>query len=175
MYSDYIETSRSIKRTQGVNLPLRIVKHPFGLDSTYETNYNSNDLNLFKIKFNDKESSLIHKNQMHTMYLGIKQKRYTKKNVIPSITKYKKNSETGEVSKSVVRYTGKPILFNNSIFEQNSEDPITLYKLMKKNKKRSDLIPVNLARRILRTKRTLVLPAHTNITLVTNSFDIIHS
>lgn len=30
-------------------------------------------------------------------------------------------------------------------------------------------------RRLLRTKRVLVLPAHTNITLITNSFDVMHS
>jgi hypothetical protein len=39
----------------------------------------------------------------------------------------------------------------------------------------SDLIPLNLARRLLRTRRTLVLPAHINITLITNSYDIVHS
>ena len=30
-------------------------------------------------------------------------------------------------------------------------------------------------RRLLRTKRVLVVPAHTNITLITNSFDVMHS
>ena len=46
---------------------------------------------------------------------------------------------------------------------------------MKKNKKNNELIPVTLAKRMLRTKRTLVLPAHVNITLITNSFDVVHS
>ena len=32
-----------------------------------------------------------------------------------------------------------------------------------------------LARRILRTKRTLVLPAHINLTIITNSYDVVHS
>lgn len=36
-------------------------------------------------------------------------------------------------------------------------------------------MPVNLARRLLRTKRILVLPAHVNITVVTNSNDVVHS
>jgi len=173
MYSDYIESSRFLKRTQGINLPLRLVKYPFGLDNTYDTNYNSGNLNLFNLNFNDTENSLKHKTVPHSSYFSIKQKRYTKKKNILSITKYLKDSEGNKTRK--VRYSGKPILLNNSIFEQNSEDPIILYRLLKKNKKRSDLIPVNLARRILRTKRTLVLPAHVNITLITNSFDIVHS
>jgi heme/copper-type cytochrome/quinol oxidase subunit 2 len=42
-------------------------------------------------------------------------------------------------------------------------------------RKRSELVPVNLARRLLRTKRTLVLPAHVNLTVVTNSYDVVHS
>ena len=173
MYTDYAESSRFVKRTQGVNLPLRIVKYPFGLDSTYDTNYNVETLNLFNLKFNDTENSLKHKTVPHSSYLTIKQKRYTKKKDINTITKYLKDSN-GNKTKTV-RYSGKPILFNNSIFEQNSEDPIVLYRLIKKNKKRNELIPVNLARRIIRTKRTLVLPAHVNITIITNSFDVVHS
>jgi heme/copper-type cytochrome/quinol oxidase subunit 2 len=47
--------------------------------------------------------------------------------------------------------------------------------MLRKNKVRSENISVNLARRILRTKKTLVLPAHTNITIITNSYDIVHS
>lgn len=172
MYADYEESSRSIKRTQGVVLPLRIVKYPFGLDNTFDTNYNVSKSNLFDLHFNDVENSLKHKSVPHSTYFSVKQKRYAKKDAINTITKYNYD-ENG--NKKGVRYTGKPILLNNSIFEQNSEDPIILYRLIKKNKKRSDLIPVTLARRILRTKRTLVLPAHVNITLVTNSFDIVHS
>ncbi len=43
------------------------------------------------------------------------------------------------------------------------------------NRHRSELVPVTLARRLLRTKRTLVLPAHVNITVITNSYDVVHS
>ena len=43
------------------------------------------------------------------------------------------------------------------------------------NRHRSELVPVNLARRLLRTKRTLVLPAHVNITLISSSYDVVHS
>lgn len=40
---------------------------------------------------------------------------------------------------------------------------------------RSEVPSVQSNRRLLRTRRVLVLPAHTNITLITNSFDVMHS
>lgn len=40
---------------------------------------------------------------------------------------------------------------------------------------RTELTGLQHNRRLLRTKRVLVLPAHTNITLITNSFDVMHS
>ena len=46
---------------------------------------------------------------------------------------------------------------------------------IKFNRHRGELVPINLARRLLRTKRTLVLPAHINITVITNSYDVVHS
>ena len=49
------------------------------------------------------------------------------------------------------------------------------YTSIKNNKDKSETIPVTMARRLLRTKRTLVLPAHINITLITSSYDVVHS
>ncbi|MCB1711701.1 MAG: hypothetical protein KDH96_04250 [Candidatus Riesia sp.] len=46
---------------------------------------------------------------------------------------------------------------------------------VKYNRHRAEIVPVNLARRLLRVKRTLVLPAHVNITLISNSYDVVHS
>jgi hypothetical protein len=105
--------------------------------------------------------------------MSIKQKRYERKKNISPITKQIR--ETYDFNSKKIRYSGKTILLNNSIFEDYINDATSYYRMMKKNKKRSELISVNLSRRILRTKRTLVLPAHTNITLITNSFDIVHS
>jgi hypothetical protein len=176
MYSDFTESSRIVKRTQGVLLPIRIIKYPFGLEfndtdtSRLETNHS---LDLFRLRFNDGESKISHKVIPHTTYLTLKQKRYKRKKVIPSQIKYYQDASGNKTKR--VRYSGKPILFNNSIFEDNISDPTVLYRMIKKNKKRSELIPVTLAKRILRVKRTLVLPAHVNITLITNSYDIVHS
>ena len=47
--------------------------------------------------------------------------------------------------------------------------------MLKKNKSRSEVFSVVTNRRMLRTKRTLVIPAHVNITVISNSYDVVHS
>jgi hypothetical protein len=65
------------------------------------------------------------------------------------------------------------VLVKNNYFQTIDEKSALLdYKFLKKAKRHSEVIPVPLARRILRTKRTLVLPAHINLTVITNSYDV---
>jgi hypothetical protein len=67
-------------------------------------------------------------------------------------------------------------LIKNQYFDTISDKDATLsYKYIKKNKKHGETMPVPLARRILRTRRTLVLPAHINLAVITNSYDVVHS
>jgi hypothetical protein len=111
-------------------------------------------------------------------YFSFKQKRYTRKKVIKPVNSTKNDDllyNQGAGKNKTSLYKAKPFLLNNNLIVDNFYDSTTQYKLIKKNKKRSQIIPVTLARRILRTKRTLVLPAHMNITVVTNSYDIVHS
>lgn len=168
-YSDFIESSRYIKKQQGVLLPIRLIK----LNQKWNDSLDFTNLDLFRVRFNSGNSNIQSKNVPNTTYMSIKQKRYERKKNISPITKMVREDYTQNSKK--VRYSGKTILLNNSIFEDYINDATSYYRMMKKNKKRSELISVNLSRRILRTKRTLVLPAHTNITLITNSFDIVHS
>lgn len=60
-------------------------------------------------------------------------------------------------------------------FYVTENDAVDYHNTVKYNRHRGELVPTNLARRLLRTKRTLVLPAHVNITVVTNSYDVVHS
>lgn len=167
-YSDFIESSRYLKKQQGSLLPMRLIKLDIKLNDT------TNSIpTLFKIRYNSGNSNLQSKNVPNTTYMTIKQKRYERKKTINPIIKYEKDINGIKTKK--IKYSGKTILLNNSIFEDYIKDATSYYRMIKKNKKRSELISVNLSRRILRTKRTLVLPAHTNITLITNSFDIVHS
>ena len=74
-----------------------------------------------------------------------------------------------------IKKTWTPVLINNSIFDDNSESSTQQYRMIKKNRKRQEVFSVALNRRLLRTKKTLVVPAHVNITAITNSYDVVHS
>lgn len=176
-HEDFDEYSRWIKRSPGEILPLRIIKYPLGLETInnniFENSNNGGNVELFRLRFNSNSSKMQHKLVQDTIYLTLKQKRYNRKKVVAPQIKYYKDDNGNKTD--LIKYTGKPYLSNDKILKQSIYDQTTQYKLIKKNKKRGELIPVTLARRILRTKKTLVLPAHVNITLITNSYDIVHS
>jgi hypothetical protein len=163
-----------VKRPQGPISPVRIIKYPLNLiTDSQDSFYNQDNIELLRFKFNNEEPKVQHKVIPHTVYLTLKQKRYKRKKVIPARTIFLKD-ENGIKIKNL-RSSSKPVLINNSIIKDTLYDPTVQYRMLRKNKTRSDLIPVTLARRLLRTKKTLVLPAHVNITLITNSYDIVHS
>jgi len=176
-HEDYDEFSRWTKRSQGDILPLRIIKYPIGLESInndfFENKNLDNNVELFRFRFNSNSPKMQHKLIQDTIYLTLKQKRYNRKKVVtPQIKHFK--DENGNKTE-VIKYSGKPYLSSDKLLRQSVYDQTTQYKLIKKNKNRGDLISVTLARRLLRTKKTLVIPAHVNITLITNSYDIVHS
>ena len=162
IHSDLDENSRWVKRSFGKNTALRFVKYPVSSDTE--------NFNLFKLRFNDSESQLKHKVVPNTTYLTLKQKRYKRRKKIPLFTKTFKN-EFGVKQK----YSGKLFLKDNSILIDNLGDSTRQYRMMKKNKIRQDCVPVVQSKRMLRVKRTLVLPSHVNITAITNSYDVCHS
>ena len=171
-YPDVDSSSRIVKRGLGVNLPIRVIKYPLILNGEGNLSDNKN-LDLFKVSFNSGKSELKVKPLNDVFFYTIKQNKYKRRTSIPINYKYERKFLNEKTNK--IRYQGRVTLLNNSLFNDylgNSED---VYNLMKKNKKNNELIPVTLAKRMLRTKRTLVLPAHVNITLITNSFDIVHS
>jgi hypothetical protein len=114
-----------------------------------------------------------HKPIQDSIYLTLKQKRYNRKKIVSPQVKFIKDSEGEKTNK--IKYSGKPYLTGDKLLKHTLYDQTTQYKLIKKNRQRGELIPVTLARRLLRTKKTLVIPAHVNITLITNSYDIVHS
>ena len=77
-------------------------------------------------------------------------------------------SQNNKYSNTTYKYIGS--FTNNEKFNKYN-----LYTGVKNNKYRSESISSSVANRLLRTKRTLVLPAHINITLITNSYDVVHS
>jgi len=160
--------NRWLKRGWGLSEPIRLIKLPKSVDNTSE--------DLLRFRFNEKNSTVLSKNS-NNIYLAFKQKRYVIRKKFPIKKKFKKlitnEMSTESISKDKLRLR---VLIKNNYFNTISEQSALLdYKFLKKSKKHSELIPVPLARRILRTKRTLVLPAHLNITVITNSYDVVHS
>ena len=110
--------------------------------------------NLFIVpQFIVQESDLTLKPLQTEFFWGFRQKKYKRLKVF-------------QFNRIVLQDRGLRLL-KQSIFEN--------YKAIKYNRHRSELVPVTLARRLLRTKRTLVLPAHVNLTIITNSYDVVHS
>jgi hypothetical protein len=136
------------------------------------TNSNKSNLNLIGIDFN-KEKTVEQKIFNNQQFLVLKQKRYKRKKNIPLRTKHYKDHYGNKLSK--LKFSDKPYLISNSFFEYFDFDPTKLYNLMRKSKNRSELISVQFSRRMLRTKKTLVLPTHVNMTIITNSYDVVHS
>ena len=86
-----------------------------------------------------------------------------------------KNNIFNTDAKKICKNFFNPYLFGNQLIVDNLEAAMPNYRSLKKNKNIAESASVSLNRRLLRTKRTLVLPAHVNITIITNSYDVIHS
>ncbi len=163
-YQDYNQINRWTKKQTGILYPIRLLKNY--LDDT--------TTNILDIRFMDNETSIHPKILPHNSYLVFKQKRYLRKKVILPRVRYLRD-EFGVIDKSKkIRFSGKLHLHDNT-FSFYDFNATARYKRLKKQKVRDELTNVLLSRRLLRTRRTLVLPAHTNLTLITNSFDVIHS
>jgi heme/copper-type cytochrome/quinol oxidase subunit 2 len=155
-YSNFDESLRWIKRSFGANAPVKIIKSAHLEDA------------LFKCRFSN-SSTAVHKNITYNPFLVIKQKRYTLKKKI-----LEKNFYNHNLSSS--KNTIKSNFFLNSGVSENTKDNLSkVYKFFKKNKKRDEFFNITTSRRLLRTRHTLVLPAHVNITAITNSYDVVHS
>jgi len=168
------DETRILKRSSGKTTPIRILK---GLNSSlffhqkHTGIVNDSQIELFKFRFNEVKSTLGHKPIKPTVYLTFKQKRYNQRvNIVRKninfIDKYSNKSEL---------YSGNPFLKNLSIIDENFGNPTKQYRLVKKTKARLDTTKVSTWNRLLRSRRVLVLPAHVNITVITNSFDVVHS
>ena len=170
-YNDFLEVNRWAKRGQGTNTPARLIKYPISNKTNFD--FSKDVLELFRFRFTDNETSIKHKPVPHSTFLTMKQKRYKRRKTIPARVKFEKDSKGNNTKK--VRWSANPYLFNNESIIQDFGNPTKQYNFFKKNKVRSELTSVVLSKRMLRTRRTLVLPAHVNITAVTNSYDVVHS
>lgn len=164
--TDYGDFSRFTKKRVFEKRPVLVTKSFFPL------NMEAFDNEILNVSF---DATVTVEKKMNTdlFYLTLKQKRYKRKKNIPLRVKLDKN----DLSKNTasVKFTDKPYLVANKIIKSLEFNATSLYRCIKKNKLRSENFSVQLSRRLLRTKKTLVLPSHVNITLISNSYDVIHS
>jgi cytochrome c oxidase subunit 2 len=106
-------------------------------------------------------SNIAEKISQVEQFWGFKQKKYKK------MRAYKFNNNH--------RYDSKTYRFIENYTNTEKFNRYNLYASVKNNKRKGQFIPLTLAKRLLRVKRTLVLPAHVNLTLITSSYDVVHS
>jgi len=170
-HPDLDDETRIVKRNSGKNTPIRVLKCP-NSDFFFKSSLSdSSDIELFRFRFNEQKATIASKPVRPTVYLTFKQKRYNQRTNIGKKTQmfYDKDLKKNQ------SYSGNPFLKNMSIIEENFGNPTRQYRMIKKAKSRLDTTRVATWNRLLRSRRVLVLPAHINITVITNSFDIVHS
>lgn len=196
--SDSDSNSRHLLTTQPIRL-IRGILNQHIVDILQDNKFSNKKLNkllLFNTKFLQTGEGLADKELMPETLWGFRQKKYkrTKKfkfkpevsydPVTFSIIGEKKSSSSPKVDIAGINlYTmstinSKNIDISDVSLKTKSRDlgDNFNYRISSRiNRHRSELVPVTLARRLLRTKRTLVLPAHVNLTLITNSYDVVHS
>jgi hypothetical protein len=170
-YNDFSEITRFSRRSQGTNNPVRIIKYPVSNKSNFD--FNSDIIELFRLRFNENESSIKQKPASHSTFLTLKQKRYKRKKIILPRNIFFKDAGGDKTKK--IKYSSYPYLHQNKIILHDFDNATRQYRMIRKNKVRYELTNLVLSKRILRTRRTLVLPAHVNITAITNSYDVMHS
>lgn len=156
-----IEDADETVKIKQHNFPIKLIKgtlnkHNINIlkkNSTLSKNI------LFTYKINNK--NLATKVSQPEQFWGFRQKKYKK---LRSYFFLKNN-----------RYDNKTYDYISNFVNPNTIYKYNLYNNFKTNRNKSELIPSTLAKRLLRTKRTLVLPAHINITLITGSYDVVHS
>lgn len=157
---EFSESSENL-RIKASKFPIRLVRGVINKHNAQilrsNTVLNKNILFNYKVNKFDTTGKISQSEQ----FWGFRQKRYRKLRSFSFPQQPKYNSIT---------YS-----YLNNFLQDKTPQTYQLYTAIKNNKYKNELIPVTLARRLLRTKRTLVLPAHINITLITNSYDVVHS
>lgn len=160
------DSNRDIKTYMGKAAPLTLVKVPVNKISTIS----EESLYLLKFRYNDTNSQLSPRTSTKVPYFAFKQQRYKARKLIPMVSKqFTDANYQDKVAK------GNFTLNNTYSIETDLENPGRYYRMLRKNRIREEKMPVVVAKRLLRVKKTLVLPTHINITAVTNSYDVVHS
>lgn len=150
------------------NLRVQVNKSPIKLIKGLLNKHNVKLLNSMRelskqifLNYKTQNAGITEKISQSEQFWGFRQKRYKKLRTFFFNQNYRFSNTTYTVLENFTHHE-----FYNKY---------NLYTSVKNNKHKSELIPVTLSRRLLRTKRTLILPAHINITIIASSYDVVHS
>jgi len=180
------ESVRFYRKKNGSHDP--VIIRPTYISDDSLSSIKNNDSDILYLNLPTSNVKIESKPKLYENFLVRKQKRYKLRKAIPpkkitlsrsmirdiNTSLAKGSPEVEEVLKDV----GAKLLMNKDrtiSMAKDGSSPKRKYKMFKVNKKKTDMNNLNINRRMLRTRRTLVLPAHVNLTAVTNSFDVIHS
>lgn len=173
-YFDFYEVERSTRKSQGTNSPIRLIKYP--LSNINEFDKNSENVELFRFRFNETDSTYTYRPVRQNTLLLIRQKKYKRRKAILPRAIFFKDPKTGKrLTNEDPKYQEYTFLSQNKIILKNNFNATNRYRMIRKSKNRHELTNLVLSKRLLRTRRTLVLPAHVNLTAITNSYDVVHS
>lgn len=181
------ETTRTYRKKVGSYDPINI-RPTYISDDSVDSIKDGTSSIVYMVEPSDIVSNVIEKPCLYENFLVRKQKRYKfrksigpnkftlSRKVIKDINSSLKpgSPKVEELFKDI---KARLILGRDNQISMASDhsSPTRKYKMFKLNKKKTEVNNLNVNRRMLRTRRTLILPAHVNITAVTNSFDVIHS
>lgn len=172
------DNSRFFKRKEGLSNP--VIIRPIYLSDDSVMEVKKGNLDLLTTRYETGVNEIVPKPKPHNNFMVMKQKRYKRrKNIKPTeytlgekaLEYYKTRS--GQVVKA--KNKGQILLSRDNSLSYSQDNLSRKYKFFMKNKVRGDDTNIAVSRRMIRTKRTLVLPAHVNLTAITNSYDVIHS
>jgi len=172
------DSSRFFKRKEGICSPLVI--RPIYLSDSSISCIKSGKLKLLVLRHEIGSNEIVSKPKPHNNFMVRKQKRYTRRKNIES-SEYSLGTKAMEYYNLKLKQDvkskpkGKILLNRDNSLNYVQSDLTSRYKFFMKNKLRGDDTSIVNSRRMIRTKRTLVLPAHVNLTAITNSYDVIHS
>lgn len=172
------ENSRFFKRKEGTFNPITI--RPIYLSDSSVIEVKDNNVNLLTTRYETGLNEVAPKPKPHNNFMVMKQKRYKRRKNIKA-TEYTLGTKALEyyntqLDKNVkAKNKGQILLNRDNSLAYSQENLSRKYKFFMKNKVRGDDTNIAVSRRMIRTKRTLVLPAHVNLTAITNSYDVIHS
>ena len=158
---DEVEETAENLRVKNYKYPIRLIKGVLTKHNISLLNNNKELKNNIILNYKINNSDITEKISQSEQFWGFRQKRYKKLRMY--------------IFPTNKRYDNKTYSYIEQFSNKIDIDKYNLYTGVKNNKYKTEMIPVTLARRLLRTKRTLVLPAHINITLITNSYDVVHS